>query len=313
MMKRLLSLFLAAAMLLLLLTACGGGADSRDNMSSENMGSGDWNSNSSMEFDEGLFDATAPSAPEETGSPEGETSVGRKVIYTANIQTETTDFDSASQALGLIVEEMSGYFESRSISNFDTYRSGHYTIRVPAEQFESFCSQIGQVCHVTDLQTGEENVSDAYYDIEARLTTQRTKLERLQKLLSEADNMADIITIESAISDTELQIEYLTGSLRHYDALIDYATIYLNLREVYRLSNVQEPAQNFGGRMAEALQAGLEGAITLVEELVLFLAHIWVLLIVLVPVGILIFRRVRRQKRREAGLEESSDQPSKKE
>ena len=49
-----------------------------------------------------------------------------------------------------------------------------------------------------------------YYDNEARLTTQRTKLERLQELLSKAEAMEDIITIESAISETELQIEYLT-------------------------------------------------------------------------------------------------------
>ena len=57
--------------------------------------------------------------------------------------------------------------------------------------------------------------------------------------------MEDIITIESAISETEYQIESLSGTLRHYDALVDYATIHISLQEVYRLSNVEEPAESF--------------------------------------------------------------------
>ena len=46
--------------------------------------------------------------------------------------------------------------------------------------------------------------------------------------------MADIITIESAISDTEYEIESLSGTLRHYDALVDYATVSLTLSRTFR-------------------------------------------------------------------------------
>ena len=52
-----------------------------------------------------------------------------------------------------------------------------------------------------------------------------------QNLLAQAENMKDIITIESAISDTELEIERLTGTLRQYDALVDYATSQAKLGE----------------------------------------------------------------------------------
>ena len=48
--------------------------------------------------------------------------------------------------------------------------------------------------------------------------------------------MEDIIALESALSETELQIEYLTGSLRRYDSLVGYSTVNLQLREVYRLA-----------------------------------------------------------------------------
>ena len=299
-MKRLLTLCLAAA-LALLLTACGdaaNGGGSTDASRQNGASQGSDASMDSMEFDEGFFDAPfEPAAPEESAG--GAPTAGRKVILTAGIRMETTDFDTAAQAMAGLVEEFSGYFESRSLSNYDAYRVIRCTIRVPAERFEDFCGQMGEICHVLDLNTGEEDVGEAYYDTEGRLTTQRTKLERLQKLLSEAENMADIITIESAISDTELQIEYLTGSLRRYDALIDYATVTVDLREVYRLSNVPEPPQGFAGRMGEALSAGLTGAVTVCEELVIFLAHIWVLLVILLA-ALAVFLLLRRRRRRPA-------------
>ena len=52
--------------------------------------------------------------------------------------------------------------------------------------------------------------------------------------------MEDIIALESAISETELEIEFLTGSLRKYDSKINFSTITLSLREVYRLSTDEE-------------------------------------------------------------------------
>ena len=61
----------------------------------------------------------------------------------------------------------------------------------------------------------------------------------------------DIITLESAIAETELQIERLTGTLRKYDALVDYATVNLQLQEVYRLANTEEPVKGFGSRFID--------------------------------------------------------------
>ena len=132
-------------------------------------------------------------------------------------------------------------------------------MRIPADQFQPFLDQVGTLCHVTYQEQTSENVSEAYYDAESRLATQRTKLERLQNLLAQAENMEDIITIESAISDTELEIERLTGTLRQYDALVDYATVYLSLQEVYQLSNVEEPATSFASRMGAAFASGWRG------------------------------------------------------
>ena len=210
------------------------------------------------------------------------------------------------------MEVLGGYFEQAAVHDYGSgYRSGDYKVRIPADQFQPFLDRVGTLCHVTYQEQTSENVSEAYYDAESRLATQRTKLERLQNLLAQAENMEDIITIESAISDTELEIERLTGTLRQYDALVDYATVYLSLQEVYQLSNVEEPATSFASRMGAAFASGWRGFVGTLESLAVALAYGWVWLLLLVAVGTVAGRLLwkRRRRERQAASKESENKP----
>lgn len=53
-------------------------------------------------------------------------------------------------------------------------------------------------------------------------------------------------------------IEQLTGTLRSYDALVDFATVHLSLEEVYQLSNVEQAPQGFGDRVGGCVFLWLE-------------------------------------------------------
>ena len=131
----------------------------------------------------------------------------RKMIHRAELELETTDFDQAVADLADLTERMGGYYESSTVADRGSdYRWANYTIRVPADQYSAFLDQAGTLCHETWRNTTQDDVSEAYYDVQGRLTTQRVKLERLQALLEQAENMEDIITIESAIRSP------LTGS-----------------------------------------------------------------------------------------------------
>lgn len=318
-MKKRLFALLWSAMLLLSLAACGGSAKGGDmNSAAQTAPSATdavhfaTDEKYDMPMEEMGWESDAMPAPEPE-SPEGgyggmDGSYGgvpanAKIIYTADMSLETKEFDEAQQALEDVVNELGGYFESRSVNQGGHYRSLDCTVRVPVKNFITFLDRAGETAHVTNRSEYLEDVSEAYYDQEARLATQRIKLERLQELLGKAENMADIITIESAISETELQIEYLTGSLRQYDSQINYSTVSIYLREVYRLSTDEEAPVTFGDRLASAFSSGLSSGVANLDDFAIFVARNWLSLLILIAViaaVVLFFRRRRSRKKMAA-------------
>lgn len=285
--KRILWGFLAAAALFSL-TACGGGG-------SNGAASG------------GSMEPAAPSAVEDSASYEygaagsdsgseiGSALRDAKMILTADLELETTTFDQAAEGLTLLTEELGGYFEATTIRGGGN-RWANYTVRIPAENFHIFLEKTGEICHLTYRVTGQENVTEQYYDTEGRLKTQQIKLERLQSLLAKAEAMEDIITIESAISETEYQIEALSGELRHYDALVDFATIHISLNEVYKLSNTEETPDSFASRLGAAFFSGLRAFGDGAENLAVWLAYSWLWLLILAAAFFLVFRLLKKRQ-----------------
>ena len=310
-MKR-LTVWMAALALLVLLTACGGesGSDSGGNGMSYDAGDA---GNSSSAAQEDGWSETAPIADDA-----GQVRTNEKRIYTGTIEAETKDFDAAHQAVSQVVAELGGYFERQSISQPGGYRYGDYVIRVEAENFAAFFDRVGSSCHVTYTTRSEDDVTDTYYDVSARLETAQTKLDRLQALslallgreeghliawvqalLAQAETMEDIITIESAISETELTVEQLTGSLRGLEGRIQYATITMTLREVYQFSGEDAPVTTFGGRMGQAFTGGLRSVGRTLENLAVFLAYNWVWLLLLAGAAVAGVAVHRKRKRRQ--------------
>lgn len=220
-----------------------------------------------------------------------------KMVYTANMDLQTLSFDQADSDISALVEEMGGYFEQRSISNRSSgYRYAEYTVRVPAEKFNDFCSQMGTLCHLVYKNESADNITESYYDTQSRLVTAQTKLERLQELLRRAESMEDIITIESAISETEWTIENLTGTLRTYDSLVGYSTVYMSLSEVYELAGQGQAPVTFGDRLGESFLDGLKAIGRTAQNFAVWLAYSWFWLLIVVVIVILVIRRLRRRK-----------------
>ncbi|MBO4930298.1 MAG: DUF4349 domain-containing protein [Clostridia bacterium] len=307
-MKKALSILLSV-MLLFSLAACGAQASD----TAMNGASADKNTSSAapsmpMPAPEVGFDYAMPeeTVSDSVSASGGTTTVSStlpenvKMIYRGYLYLESTGFDAAVSGLEQLVAEMGGYFESSELNNYSPYRNAYYVVRVPSAQYQPFCGRVGQLAQVNSQRHTTENVSEAYYDTESRLVTQRTKLERLQELLAKADVMEDIITLESAIAETELQIERLTGTLRKYDALVDYATVEINLEEVYELTEQEQPVIGFGAKLVEAFKTGTNNFVDDLERFALRFARNWISrtisLVFWIVVIVIVVRLLRKKK-----------------
>lgn len=320
-MKRGLALFLVTLLTVLALAGCGsggysGGTDSAasapsasESQTAYDTGGGNWKGEM-MDFGFGApADAETPTAtggaagPDEPGAAPEEDQAGdrlanAKIVYTANIEAETQEFDACAAALEKLVEDLGGYLEYASTSSHgDGSRRASYTARVPAKEFKGFLTSVGDLTHVVSQDKNADNISEMYYDTESRLETQRTKMDRLQMLLSKAETMEDIIDLENAIAETEYQIEQLTGSLRHYDSLVDFATVEISLREVLRLTEVEEAPPTFGRQLGSAFTGGLRSFGDFLQGAAIFLAYNWLWLVVL---ALIVLAVVKLSKRAQA-------------
>ena len=332
-MKKALSILLSL-MLLFSLAACGAKSDSM----AMNGASADKNTSSAapsmpmpapdIGFDYAMPEETVYDSVSSAGSTGTTVSStlpeNVKMIYRGYLYLESTGFDAAVSGLEALVAEMGGYFESSELNNYSPYRTAYYVVRVPSAQYQPFCGRVGQLAQVNSQRHTTENVSEAYYDTESRLITQRTKLERLQELLAKADVMEDIITLESAIAETELQIERLTGTLRKYDALVDYATVEINLEEVYELTEQEQPVIGFGAKLVEAFKTGTNNFVDDLERFALRFARNWisrtislVFWIVVIVVVVRLLRKGKklsflRKKKEQAPPPPAADKPEEK-
>ncbi len=335
-MKRNLALASLALAVALLLTACGGGGSmAQDSMApaasapaasapaaSAPAAAAPAAGESTAERES--FDMTYAPAGEQTNSS-GQSiyqNADAKLIRRAQLTIQTTDFDRAAQALDELVTSLGGYFESASVQG-GSYRQsnanrwGEYVIRIPAERYDAFLGQTGTLGYVAYQDESSEDIGEQYYDTEARLKTQRTKQERLLALLEKAENMEDIIALESALSDVEYQIEQYTSTLNRYDSLVGFATINLSLEQVTVVDDTPGQADSLGQRMAAGFVSSGRGLVRGVQDLLVWLSyHIFgtaVALAVVALIAVVIIRAVRKKypelqpERKEKKKEETKE------
>jgi len=228
-----------------------------------------------------VFDS-AVSESESIGQTDSGSGVYRnsevKLIRRANLTVQTTEFDKAQEALDALVTELGGYYEnaelrSGSYYNQNSNRSASFTVRIPAEKYDVFMTQVDGIGYLARKNESSEDVGEIYHDIETRLKTQRTKQERLLELLKKAQSMEDIIALESALTDVEYHIEQYTSDLNRYDGLVGFATIYLSLDEMVKI--VDEPGERASvfTRMKAGVISSATALVDGVQDLLIWVSY----------------------------------------
>ncbi len=221
-------LVLATVVLILSFAGCSAAYNSTeksaDNWSSESESSGDLlNSETSDENRENV-------------------STNRKIIEKIYLTVQTKEFDILLDKIETELNALGGYTESSSVSGGEKEgkRYAVFTIRIPAEHSKDFTAFVSENSTVTNKEVETEDVTLSYVDMESRVSALETEKASLEKLLSEATALSDIISIQDRLTEVIYEIESYKSKLRTYDSLIDYTTVTIRISEVDRVASAEE-------------------------------------------------------------------------
>lgn len=223
----------------------------------------------------------------------------RKLIRTASLTIRTAQYDADLDALTQLVKNVGGYIESTYQSgdreNGST-RSSSMTLRIPSEKLDEFLNGVGDVGRVVDRSESSTDMTVQYADNEARLATLRAKLERLNELLAKAETVEELISIESAIADTQYSIDSYETRQRTIDRQVDMSEVDVYLREDSPVEIASE--MSLGERISRAFQTSVEGFGRFMRNMLVFLVMALPALglIAVVTAAVLLIRRAKKKR-----------------
>ena len=235
-------------------------------------------------------------------------SLAEKIIYSANASIETIHFEESLKELSNMITQFNAFVENSYESGSDyaskyygynSYRNASYVIRVPRENFSALTGALSALGHVTSLSTDATNVTEQYTDVESRLTVYRTEESRLLSMLEKCDNVTDMITIESTLSNTRYNIESLTSQLKNLDNRVNYSSVSIFINEVEELTPVVQIRRTYGQQLSDGLKDTLVGVGNFFKNLLKFIIVSSPVLVIIMVIAVVILVLYRRYSKRE--------------
>ena len=229
--------------------------------------------------------------------------VMQKLVRKMWINAETEDLDALLQQVDEKMASLGGYAEKREVYNGSPsaarrYRRANITVRVPAEQLGNFTDAVTGLSNVTSCTESADDITLSYIATESRIVALETEQTRLLELLAKAENMSDLLKIESRLTDVRTELEKVASQLRLYDNMVSYATVYLELSEVKEYTVVTEPEtiwERIGEGFMQSLKDLGEFFTELFVALIVGLPYL-VILGVVITVFVLLIRKNKKKK-----------------
>ncbi|MGD8194088.1 DUF4349 domain-containing protein [Herbiconiux sp. P18] len=230
-------------------------------------------------------------------SADGSAAADQSVITTGWISVRVDDpIVAADQAVSLVAE-LDGRIDSRSqqAGSDDQRGSSSLTIRVPADSVDEAVERLRELGDVDSVSISASDVTLQVRDLDAQITALQASVDRLLALVGSAATTADLIELETAISDRQGQLDSLKSQQQYLADQIDYSTITLDLQQKGALPSAA-PGDFWSGLATgwASLGAAASGLLVLAGVLIPWLLPLAVIAAVIVLAVTLTRRRPRR-------------------
>ena len=296
------------------LTGCG-------SSKSETMNTGDLVASEPIEaYDDSYYDEadyaldgmgqTADAMPEDINTSVGNLEYEDKLVYSANLNIETKDFDTTYDALLKLIEKCDGRIESENLDATNmsyqtdkTSKNGYYTtktdslvIRIPSKNFSEFMDSDSSLGNVVTKNQNLDNITQNYYNsktqielLEGQMEYYKYQLGVVEEQLKTCEDyeyvIGQMIELEDRIIAVQSEINSYTNSIKTMDMQVAYSTVNLYLTEVKEYTDIknitEEEPDTFLNRLKNTTSDSLSKFAKLMQALLFIFIYILPYILVL--------------------------------
>lgn len=216
-----------------------------------------------------------------------------KIIKTARLEFETSEPDQTYASILEALQSHDGFVQNDQSGKSYNRLDRNLTVRVPAAAFHDFITQISEgVPYFDHKDISQDDVTEEFIDLEARLKAKRALEQRYIELLDQAKNVKEILEVEGELSKVRFDIESKEGRLKYLKDRVAMSTATISYYQVTVQTGVTIP---YGQKIKNAVVGGWDG-ISMFFIGALYLWPLWVLM----TIGFLILRRFMLHRKRQA-------------
>lgn len=301
--------YLVVLMATAMLTGCGVAKNYEETAATESISENAYEDVNSYDVEmEEEYDETTGYGEEKAASESIETTqesvaTNRKLIKTIDLELETLDYEKTIAFLEKSVIECGGYIENSELEGNSIYSSyslryGNFTVRIPKDKEDSFVKGMDENTTVRRKSESTEDITLKYVDTESHKEALKVEQERLMEILEKAETVEDIISLESRLSQVRYELGNYESTLRTYDNLVDYTTIYIQVNEVEEVTEPQK--QTAGDRMISGFKGSVKNILRSIKEFIIAVViHIPYIVVwaIIIGIAVLVVRAVKKRRK----------------
>lgn len=228
-----------------------------------------------------------------------EAGVTRKEIKNATFDLKVKNVDEADKQLRAAIAAAGGFIQNSQVQGQkESGRRMTITIRVPAAGYDNTFNAIAALGEEISRREWTDDVTQEYYDLEARIGVQEAHLAQLKKLYEKAGTIPEMIQLEQEIARVQAEMDSLKGRYQYLSNQVAFSTITVSLYEPGAPAPIQPP-KTVWERMTRGFVGSVNGMINFAGNLLVFLVSA---VPVVIPLGIVggagvkVYRAFRRRK-----------------
>ncbi|WP_431728718.1 DUF4349 domain-containing protein [Verrucosispora sp. TAA-831] len=153
----------------------------------------------------------------------------RSIVYTGSIRVKVDDVEAAARAASDAATRAGGFVGGDQRRSSDADAVAELTLRVPADRFYPVVEELAGLGRQERRQIDTEDVTEETVDLDARIATQRARVESARRLLDRAESITDLISLENELARREADLASLEAKKRRLADLTALSTITVSL------------------------------------------------------------------------------------